>query len=73
MSKSTPDVIEEWPRFAKVFFQKNFKVWPRDGTSMLEATLVLGPSIANGPTEERGCKKSMVGTDGLYCIKMIYC
>lgn len=60
MSKPASDIIDKWLGFTKVFSQKDLKVWQGDGASALVATLVLGPSIADGFSEEIGCKQSTV-------------
>ena len=57
------------PRF---FLKKNLEFELGDRASTLGAAFVLGLSIADGLTEEQGCKQSTIRAGGPCCVKMVF-
>lgn len=72
MSKPTPDIIDNWPEFTKVFSQKSRIFWLDDGASPLVAMFVLSLWIVDGSIEKEGCKQGTVGVGGLCYIKIVF-
>ncbi len=72
MSEPALDVIDKWSGFAKVFSQKSFEVWPRDGVTILVAILVLGLLIVDGSIEERDYKQDTVRAGSPYSVKIVF-
>ena len=54
--KLTPDAVNKGLRASKVFLEEGLELWPRDGSGAFVASLVFGPSEADGTTEEGGGK-----------------
>ena len=54
LPKLTPDAVNEGLKASEVLSEEGLELWPRDRSGALVATLVLGPSEADGTTEECG-------------------
>ena len=50
--KLTPDAVNKGLRAPEVLSEEGLELWPRDRSGALVAALVLGPSEADGATEE---------------------
>ena len=52
LPKLTPDAVNEGLRASEVLMEEDLELWPRNWSGALVAALVLGPSEADGATEE---------------------
>ena len=59
-SKLTPDAIDKGLEVPKIFLEEVLELRTCDRSGAFVAVLMLGPSEADGATEERGGKKGTI-------------
>ena len=63
-SKLAPDAINKGLGVPKVFLEEDLELRPRNRSGAFVATLVLGPSEADGATKEGGGKGDTIHSCG---------